>query len=122
MYCWRCNKSNQIKNNLNYHKKMKAIHKEKSKQKTKMAKAKNKSKKNQLKYIYYGKLNQNEDNCFILYPHKRHALDKKKASIAKIIELKKKFNSMASFSQITKSHVIFKILEGKIPIPLLQEA
>lgn len=36
----------------------------------KIAKIEDKLKKKQLKYIHWDKLNQNENNCFILYLYK----------------------------------------------------
>lgn len=108
MHCWRCDKFGLIKNDPNYFKKKKTLCIEKSKSTAKIAKIGDKPKKKQLKCIQCNKLNNNEDNCIILYSYKYSTSNKKKSLEAKIIELKKRFNNITSLSQVIRIYLNFR--------------
>lgn len=56
-----------------------------------------------MKWSYCGKLNNTDDNFFILHPKKCSLLDKEKVLEAKIEEWKRKFNVEALLGQVIEA-------------------
>ena len=67
----------------------------KPKQKIETIRASEKLKKKQLKCTHCGRLNHDLDHSFVLHPKKRPILVEEKALDAKIVELEKRFNTVA---------------------------
>jgi len=99
-----CRESSHVKNDPNCTKKKKAQSSKKSKQKIGVTKVGEKSKKKELKCTHCGWLNRDVDHCFILRSKKRLTSEKEKSLKAKIVELEKRFNTIA-------------LVLGKLPKP-----
>ena len=102
LHCWGCGESGHAKNDPNCLKNMKKKGEsiEKPNQKIKTVRAGEKSKK-QLKCTHCGRLNHHLDHSFVLHPKKRPISEKEKALEAKIGELEKRFNIVASLGSVT---------------------
>ena len=106
LHCWGCGESGHTKNDPNCPKKKKGQQPETSRPKIEVAKTVEKAKKKQLKCNHCNKLNHDDDHCFILHPEKRPVSEKEKALEAKIAELEKKFQTVASLGQVGDSRVV----------------
>ena len=105
VHCWGCGEAGHTKNDPNCPKKRRAPQPEKAKQRAEVVKTVEKAKKKQLKCSHCGKLNHDDDHCFLLHPEKRPVSEKEKALEAKLAELEKRFKTVASLGQVTNSRV-----------------
>jgi len=106
LHCWGCGEAGHTKNDPNCPKKKRASPPEKSKQRAEVVKTAEKATKKQLKCSHCGKLNHDDDHCFILHPERRPVSEKEKALEAKLAELEKRFKTVASLGQVTDSRVL----------------